>query len=199
MKQEDLEHVMEIAGELKRSQETPDSPEALATIPMLGLNDLDKKNKIIPLAVSVEQESRLLLHDLFTNGIAYVDLGLGLHGLPFAYLPYIPLFGRALTEMGTEKEDFVALTQRISGTTGGVHAHPFSSNKKGSSESASWLFVSGKAMYSQAEDAYGRFQGYSPDREAGQSGAIPANGDGRKGQDGAEDDPRRPSDGQSQT
>ena len=158
MKQDDLQRVMENAGELKRSQEAPDSPEALAAIPMLSLNDLDRKNRIIPLTVAEESESRLLLHDLFTNGIAYVDLGLDLHGLPFKYLPYIPLFGRALTEMGTEKEDFVALTQRISSTTGGVRAHPFSSNRKDSEKSTSWLFVSGKAMYSQAADLMGVFR-----------------------------------------
>ena len=158
MKRDDLERVRENAGELKRSQQAPDSPEALAAIPMLSLSDLDTKNRVIPLTVSEAHESRLLLHDLFTNGIAYVDLGLDLHRLPFEYLPYIPLFGRALTEMGTEKEDFVALTQRISSTTGGIHAHPFSSNKKGSTESASWLFVSGKAMYSQAGELLNVFR-----------------------------------------
>ena len=152
MKQDDLERVIENAKELKKSQEAPDSPEALAAIPVLRLNDLDKKNRSIPLAVSEEAESKLFLHDLFTNGIAYVDLGLDLHGLPFKYLPYVPLFGRALTEIGTEKEDFVALTQRISSRTGGVSAHPFSSNKKDSQESTTWLFVSGKAMYTQVDD-----------------------------------------------
>ncbi len=151
MKPEDLESIVKNAQALKRSQETPDSVEALASIPMLGLKDLDKKNRTIPLEVLEESESRLLLHDLFTQGIAYMDLGLDLRGLPFSYLPYVPLFGRALTEMGTEKEDFVALAQRISSATGGVRAHPFSSNKTDSKKSASWLFVSGKAMYSQLE------------------------------------------------
>ena len=158
MKQEELERVSKNVKELKLSQETPDSPEALAAIPMLELHDLNKKNKSIPIAVSEEAGSSLLLHDLFTNGIAYVDLGLDLRGLPFRYLPYIPLFGRALTEMGTEKEDFVALTQRISGRTGGVRAYPFSSNINDSKESSTWLFVSGKAMYNEVEDLINIFR-----------------------------------------
>ena len=48
----EIEQVMRDAEELKRRQETPDTPEALATIPTLALDDLDKKIRTIPLTVS---------------------------------------------------------------------------------------------------------------------------------------------------
>ncbi len=138
--------------ELKRLQEKPDSPESLATIPVLKLKDLDTKNKTIPIARFDRHETPVLFHDLFTNGIAYLDLGFNLRALPAKYLPYVPLFGRALVEIGTDKEDFVTLTQRISRKTGGIGPQTFTSTIKDSKQCAAWLFLCGKAMLKQTED-----------------------------------------------
>ena len=116
------------------------------------MEDLDKQNKTIPVAFSEESGTKILFHDLFTNGIAYVDLGFNLRCLPSKYLPYIPLFGRALVEIGTEKEDFVTLTQRISRKTGGIRPQSLTSNVKDSQTSAAWLFLRGKGMSGQIEE-----------------------------------------------
>jgi len=147
----ELEGIVENTRELKRLQGTPDPPEALATIPMLSVEDLDRENKAIPLAFPEAGGIRTLFHDLFTNGIAYVDMGFDLRHLPAEYLPYAPLLGRAFVELGTEKEDFVALTQRISGRTGGIHPQLFTSAKRDSRGSAAWLFLKGKALVGMVE------------------------------------------------
>ena len=152
MAREELEGIVDNTKELKRLQGTPDPPEALASIPMLKLEDLDKQNKTIPLAFSEEGGTKILFHDLPTNGITYVDLGFNLRCLPSEYLSYLPLFGRALVEIGTEKEDFVTLTQRISRKTGGLRPQSFTSNVKDSRKSAAWLFLRGKGMSGQIED-----------------------------------------------
>jgi Zn-dependent M16 (insulinase) family peptidase len=144
--------VLQNTRELKRLQKTPDSPEALATIPVLKLEDLDKKNKTIPIARFDQQGTPVLFHDLFTNGIAYLEIGFNLRALPDKYLPYVPLFGRALVEIGTDKEDFVTLTQRISRKTGGIGPQTFTSTIKDSRQGAAWLFLCGKAMLKQTED-----------------------------------------------
>jgi Zn-dependent M16 (insulinase) family peptidase len=88
-------------------------PEALATIPTLGLSDLPRANKLIPREVTSIADTRVLYHDLFTNGILYLDLGFDLHVLPPELLSYVPLFGRALLETGVDNDDFVRLSQRI--------------------------------------------------------------------------------------
>jgi Zn-dependent M16 (insulinase) family peptidase len=146
-----LKAVINNTKELKRLQKTPDPREALASIPSLKLSDLDRKNKIIPLTHLDRQGAPILFHDLFTNGIAYLDLGFNIHTLPEKYLPYVPLFGRALVEMGTEKEDFVTLTQRISRKTGGIRPQSFTSTVINAKQSAAWLFLRAKAMVSQTE------------------------------------------------
>jgi Zn-dependent M16 (insulinase) family peptidase len=102
MSQADLQDVVEKTHRLKLLQETPDSPEALATIPSLTLADLDRQIKVIPLAISEENGSKILYHDLFTNGITYLDVGFNLHLLPQELLPYVSLFSQALLKIGTE-------------------------------------------------------------------------------------------------
>ena len=150
MSGEMLQQIIEDTRRLKQLQETPDTPEALATIPGLKLEDLDRHNKLIPLAVTDHLGCPVLYHELFTNGIVYLDLGLNLHNLPQDLLPYIPLFGRALLEMGTEREDFVRLSQRIGRATGGIRPVTFTSAIRGQRQSTAWLVLRGKATTTQA-------------------------------------------------
>src|SRR5262249_31356036 len=67
---------------LRRMQEQPDPPEALATIPTLTLSDLPRADKLIPCEVTSLSDTRVLYHDLFTNGVVYLDVGFDLHTLP---------------------------------------------------------------------------------------------------------------------
>lgn len=151
MQDADLDAVLADAAELKQIQETPDSPEALATIPTLTRADLDQKIKPIPVE-AIEGDSTILYHDLFTNGIAYLDVAFDLHDLPQDLLPYVPLFGRALLEIGTETEDFVKLSQRIGRKTGGISPTTLIAPVQGSDESTAWMVLRGKAMAAQTQD-----------------------------------------------
>ncbi len=147
-----LGEVIANTRELKRLQELPDPPEALEAIPTLKIADLDRTNKLIPQALLETERVKTLYHDIFTNGIVYLDVGLNLHSLKQEHLPYVSLFGRALVEIGTEKEDFVALTQRISRKTGGIRPEVFSSASKADERGALWLFLRGKSMLPQVQD-----------------------------------------------
>ncbi len=147
-----LREVIDNAQKLKQAQETPDSPAALAAIPMLKLSDLEKENRIIPISVSEEESAKILFHDLFTNKIFYIDVGFDLHCLPERYLPYARLFGKAILEMGTDKEDYVVISQRIGRKTGGIGTAFHTSMKKDSKTGAVWMVMRGKSMLSRAND-----------------------------------------------
>src|SRR6202011_1933278 len=123
----DLEAVVEDTQTLKRMQQQPDPPEALATIPTLTLSDLPRANKVIPCEVTKLSETRVLYHDLFTNGVVYLDVGFDLHILPPELLAYVPLFGRALLETGVGNDDFVSLSQRVGRSTGGIRPQRWTS------------------------------------------------------------------------
>ncbi len=152
MSDADLQRVLEETTQLRFHQETPDSPEALATIPSLTLEDLEKENKTIPLTVLELHGAPVLYHDLFTNGIVYLDVGLNLYALPQEDLPYMGLFGRALLEMGTDTQDYVRLSQRIGRETGGIQPATFTSAVMHSDQAVAWAFLRGKATVAQADD-----------------------------------------------
>jgi Zn-dependent M16 (insulinase) family peptidase len=148
----EIQGIIDNTQTLRSLQEAPDSPEALATIPSLKLDDLERKNKIVPIRCQEHLDTEILTHDLFTNGIIYLDVGFNLHGLKQGLLPYIRLFARALLEMGTDKEDYVSLSERISRKTGGIHSAFFTSALHKEETGSAWMFLRGKAVADKTED-----------------------------------------------
>ncbi len=70
-------------------------------------------------------------------------------------MPYLSLFSRGLFQTGTAKDDFVALTQRIGRSTGGVGASRSISMMRDTTSVAAWLFVRGKVVPDKADDLLG--------------------------------------------
>lgn len=141
-----LEATVAETEKLRALQEAVDAPELLAKIPTLTLADLPRQSRTVPIEIGTLAGTRLFRHDLPTLGIVYLDLGFDLHVLDKDLLPYLPLFGRALLQTGTGKEDFVSLTQRIGQSTGGIAQHRALAARQGSDGSAAWFFLSGKAV-----------------------------------------------------
>ncbi len=153
MSDDDIQRIIIETQTLKAMQTTPDSPEALATIPSLKLSDLDRKNKVIPIEVqSTSDGATVLYHDLFTNGIAYLNIGFDLRVLPAEDVPYAALIGRALLEMGTDKQDFVRLLQRIGRKTGGINPSTLNTISRESRQTVGLFFLSGKSTVAQFDD-----------------------------------------------
>ena len=147
-----IAELVENTKKLKELQETPNSQEALATLPVLKMNDLDKKINTVPVEELQLQDASTLYHDLFTNGIVYLDLGFDLHALPADLIPLTEIFGRALFEMGTDTEDYTKLSQRIGKSTGGIYADAVSASALGSRESVIKLFIRGKSTVAQSDE-----------------------------------------------
>jgi len=150
MSAEEIDAVVEQTVELRRKQETPDTPEALATLPRLTLADLPKSETPIPMETGSLSGAKLVTHDLPTNGIIYADIGLDLRQLPAELLPYIGIFKRALLETGAGDLDMVQLSQRIGRSTGGVSVNSWTSSVYGNDQAAAWLFLGSKAMPEKA-------------------------------------------------
>ncbi len=149
MSDADLKKVIEQTKRLHDLQTAPDAPEDLAKIPRLTLNDLEKFHKPIPIDVTRHGQTEILFHDLFTSGILYLTLGFDLRQIPRQLLPYTRLFGRAMLEMGTQKESFVELSERIGRDTGGISQSPLSYSRKDSKRAAAWLMFDGKTTVGQ--------------------------------------------------
>ena len=68
------------------------------------------------------------------------------------YLNSWPCSCRCLTQMGTQKESFIELTERIGRKTGGLSVSPFVSDRRGTTEPLALIMISGKAMSDKAGD-----------------------------------------------
>jgi len=151
---DELEGIIGNTIELKKVQSMPDDPEELAKIPRLGRQDLEKQLKITPKEEKEINQVKILFHPQPTSGIFYLDLGFDLHFLPQKYLSYVPLFGRALVEIGTNKQDFVKLTTRIRQKTGGIAPATFTHAVIGRRDSACRLFLRGKSLPENIDELY---------------------------------------------
>mmetsp|Transcript_14152 Transcript_14152/g.34028 ORF Transcript_14152/g.34028 Transcript_14152/m.34028 type:complete len:1117 (-) Transcript_14152:229-3579(-) len=145
-----VEKVVEDTEELKRLQETPDSPEMLACVPTLAIADIPRAVKTIPSDLSSLGATTLLTHDLFTNDILYAEHLLDLHAVPMELMPLVPLWCRAMQRMGTAKKSFVDFDQSMGATTGGFGLSPFASSIRGSDDVAAYLVLRGKSTAGQA-------------------------------------------------
>jgi len=121
MGEEELADVIRSTADLKRAQLAEDSAEDLATIPRVGLADLEAKVKEVPTDVSALSGGvPLLTHPLPCAGVVYADVLLDLQRLPVSELPLLSLYAALLTQAGTSELDATALQRRIGARTGGI-------------------------------------------------------------------------------
>ena len=150
---EALKKIEDTAKTLKELQDKPDSPEALATIPVLSLDDIPTESPILPSKPLESATDKLegsgiygYYHELSTSGILYLDLGFDFGKLPSELLPYVSLLGRLLIETGTEKYNFVQLIQRIGMHTGGIRSMVISTTHWAEHKPVPWFFLRAKAL-----------------------------------------------------
>lgn len=115
----ELERINTQANELKKFQAQQDSPEDAATLPKLKIEDIPRAIETIPAQKSSIAEVPVYEHDIFTNGIAYVDLAFDVGGVPEELQPYLPLLGKITTGMGAAGFTYEEMAKRIALQMGG--------------------------------------------------------------------------------
>ncbi len=99
---QDWQHVADEQAELRRLQEEPDSPEALASLPVLSVDDLSEAPAEPPLALAEDTPVPCLRHRIPTHGIAYAYRYFDLGCLSFDELPYATVLAIVLGKLATE-------------------------------------------------------------------------------------------------
>ncbi len=108
---------------LKEFQQAPPSPEDLAKVPTLRKSDLPREVQRISVEESTLDDGvRLLTHDLFTNGIVYLDLAFRLDGLDEARSLDLPLFSRAVCAAGLPGVSYAQVAGQLALSAGGFSA-----------------------------------------------------------------------------
>jgi len=150
-----LDDLVEKTKALQEMQVKPDDPEALASLPTLELSEVNRETPVFPLDVKKESSPKILFHDLFTNKIAYTQVGFNAHAIPIELVQYLPLFGKLILEMGTHKSDYVRIAQQIGIRTGGIGGSHYSATPLNDRETViSWIMFRGVALVEKVGELY---------------------------------------------
>lgn len=116
---EEKEKIIEQTLRLRERQTTPDNPGDLEKIPLLSLEDINKEAEKLPLEERNE-EVKILLHPMFTNKVAYLNLYFDSSCIPQEDIQYIPLLAGVLAKVSTDKYSYEELSKEININTGGI-------------------------------------------------------------------------------
>jgi hypothetical protein len=118
---DDLNKLVTQTKELIEHQKREDTPEALATIPMLELADIGKEIEWYPVTEKTVADIPVLQFDEFTNDIIYSNLYFDVRVLPQELIPYAKLLSTLLGKLGTKNYSFGELDNALNIHTGGFY------------------------------------------------------------------------------
>ncbi len=107
---------------LIRYQEEPSTKEELETIPLLQRDDIDRKAQPFILTEKHVANTLLLQHNLFTNGIGYLNLLFDTKDVPYELISYMGILKNVLGFISTEHYSYGDLFNEINQNSGGISA-----------------------------------------------------------------------------
>ena len=120
LSREQVAAIVEATKELADYQDEPDSPEALATIPMLSRKDMKKEAVKFINELRMVDDTRFLYHDIYTNGIGYLRFIFSLKDVPGELFPYAGILKGVLGLLNTEHFSYAGLFNEIYTVSGGM-------------------------------------------------------------------------------
>jgi Zn-dependent M16 (insulinase) family peptidase len=139
---EQKQQLIERTRELMQLQMQPNSPQTLSFLPRLNLNDLSAKADFHSVVPTEMFGQKILVSELPTNHITYLDIGFDMSSLPTELLPLVDLFGTIITEIGTKRHNYQQFAKEVATCTGSFsHSLNTYSNRlePGSTRPIFWL------------------------------------------------------------
>lgn len=120
LSKEQKQAIVDGTASLRAYQEEPDTPQALATIPLLRREDMKKEAAAFVNEVRCAEGTTILFHNIFTNGISYLNLIFDLGKVPERLFPYVGILKSMLSMVDTEHFGYGELFNEINIHTGGI-------------------------------------------------------------------------------
>lgn len=117
--EEEKKEIIKKAEKLRAYQDEPSKKEDLEKIPLLSIDDIEKKAEPIVYEEKQIEETPVIYSEGFTNEIAYVKLAFSLKDMPFDMLPYASLLTNIYRLVDTEQHTYQELTTEINLNMGG--------------------------------------------------------------------------------
>jgi presequence protease len=118
----DKEHYVQVTKMLLDQQKSPSSQDSIAKLPKLAIADLPRQGFTVATTIDSLAGYTTHLHQQFTSGIVYLDLGFDIRTIPESLLYYIPLYCEYATRCGAAGFSFEQMATRIARASGGVDA-----------------------------------------------------------------------------
>ena len=113
------QEIIDKSALLEQIQIKEDDPAALAAIPHLSRSDLSAQPEIIPRQIINLSGFPGLGHELYTNGITYIDFAFPLDIIQPEDYPWLPFFSQAMVCPGLPGLDYGEVSGLLAHTTGG--------------------------------------------------------------------------------
>lgn len=154
LSKEEQQAIVDKTNALHAYQEEPSSKEALETIPLLTRQDMKKEAAGYVNEVRAVEDTTVLFHDIFTNGIGYLNLVFDLKQVPAKLLPYVGILKSVLMMVDTEHYSYGELFNEINIHTGGIKAVVNTyTNANQMDEYRIMLEIRSKALYEKRDKA----------------------------------------------
>ncbi len=120
LSEEEIEKLIRDTEKLKAYQTAPDDPKDIKKIPLLSRKDLKTEGYKPVNEVHEEDGTVIVHHELFTNGIIYLELNFDIGALPKEMLPHVGLLNSVIGLVDTEHYGYNDLYNEINIATGGM-------------------------------------------------------------------------------
>lgn len=129
LSQQEITQLVADTQSLKKYQEEPDSPEALKSIPVLSLADVDAKATYYQVGEREIDGVKVLVYPTFTNGIIYTQVLFDASSVPQDLIPYASLLTYMLGDLSTKNYSYGDLDTVVDLYTGGIRFNLNTYNK----------------------------------------------------------------------
>ncbi len=154
--EEELAQIAEETKALREYQETPDTKEALAAIPLLQREDIRKKVEPLVNDIRRSGDTTVMFHELFTNHISYFRFLFDVNRVPAELFPYLGILKAVLGYVDTDGYTYGELFHQINMETGGITAVTnFFTNAKDLSRCRVTFEIKGKTLEGNLDKAVG--------------------------------------------
>ncbi len=150
---DEIEELIRENSKLKEKQLSPDTEEALATIPKLEVSDVKKESEDIPREIINHNGDTIIKHEIYSNNLSYVELLFDTTILDKEEVKYLELLTILIGDLDTSQMTYGELSNAIYKLTGGINLSTRSySDKKEKDKFYPKLAVSGKVVTDKIED-----------------------------------------------
>lgn len=155
LSKEEIRRIVDETHALRAYQEAEDAKEDLEKIPLLRREDMTKEAAKIINEVRSVDGTKVLFHDIFSNGIGYAKLIFDMSKLPAKLYPYAGLLKNILGYIDTKQYSYGELNKEINLKTGGygVNINTYT-NAKNIDEFKVTFEIKVKAFYDKLPDAF---------------------------------------------